>query len=238
MKKKIIVNADDFGLTVGVSEGIVEAFKNGIVTSTTLMVTQPGAKAAVELSRENPKLGIGLHMTFDKGKALTGVSTLTDENGNLKSSKSLLEPGVKEEDFYKEILAQYEEFKKLMGKEPTHVDSHHHIHSRNPEAFKATTRFCTENNMKRRSDDSFVGHFYGADISEDKLIQLIEDKIKVSNCDILEMMTHPGKSDESLEATSSYTMPREEEIRILTSTKVKNYIKDNFILVNFLEEEK
>ncbi len=236
--KKIIINADDFGLTIGVNEGIVEAFKNGVVTSTTLMVNQPYAKEAVELSKENPKLGIGLHMTFDKGKALTGVSTLTDENGNLKHSKNLLEPGVKEEDFYKEILAQYEEFKKLMGKEPTHVDSHHHIHMRNPEAFKAMKRFCTEKNIKHRDDKNLIGRFYGADVGEDMLIQLIEEKNKENNYDILEVMTHPGKNDKFLEATSSYTTPREEEIRILTSTKVKNYIKDNFILVNFVEEKK
>ena len=236
MKKKIIINADDFGLTIGVNEGIIEAFKNGVLTSTTLMVNQPYAKEAVELSKKNPKLGVGMHMTFDKGKALTGVSTLTDENGNLKNSKTLLEQGI-EEDFYKEILAQYKEFKKLMGKEPTHVDSHHHIHMNNPEAFKAMTTFCTENKLKHRGNDNLIGRFYGADVGEDMLIQLIEDKSKENN-NIIEVMTHPGRNDKFLEATSSYASLRDEETRILTSTKVKNYIKDNFILVNFLEEEK
>lgn len=238
MKTKLIINADDFGLTAGVNEGIIESFKNGVVTSTTLMVNQPNRDEAIALAKDNPKLGVGLHLTFDKGKALSGVSSLTDEHGNLKNIVKLLEQDTKEEDFYKEIITQYKEFKKLMGKEPTHIDSHHHIHIRNPKAFLAMKNFCTAKNIKYRSNENFINRFYGPAISEELFIQLIEEKKKENRHSILEIMTHPGKNDEFLEQTSSYTTKREEEIRILTDTNVKNYIRNNFISINFLGEEK
>ena len=59
--RRLIVNADDFGLSEGVDHGIVDAFSNGIVTSTSLMVRRPAARHAAELARLHTRLSVGLH---------------------------------------------------------------------------------------------------------------------------------------------------------------------------------
>ncbi|MGL5625872.1 ChbG/HpnK family deacetylase, partial [Cetobacterium sp.] len=97
MKKKLIVNADDFGLSPGVNKGIIETYLNGILSSTTLMVNQPYAEHAIELYKNYDGLGLGIHLTFDKGKALYGISSLTDSDGNFKKYPLLLKSAKKED---------------------------------------------------------------------------------------------------------------------------------------------
>lgn len=101
---RLIVNADDFGLTEGVTRGIVEAHVRGIVTSTSLMVDAAAATHAVGLSREHPGLSIGLHFVDD--------TPALDEPRHAAL----------------EFARQLHRFRELMGREPTHVDSHHHVH--------------------------------------------------------------------------------------------------------------
>ena len=67
---KLIINADDFGYSNGVNYGIIDAFKNGILTSTTCLTNMPGFNHAIQLAKENPNLGIGIHLTLTCGKPL------------------------------------------------------------------------------------------------------------------------------------------------------------------------
>ena len=66
--KELILNADDFGLTKGVNEGIVRAYREGILTSTTLMANALAFDDAVERARANPKLGVGCHLVLTGGR--------------------------------------------------------------------------------------------------------------------------------------------------------------------------
>jgi predicted glycoside hydrolase/deacetylase ChbG (UPF0249 family) len=82
--KYLIVNADDFGLTPGVCQGILKAHKEGIVTSTTILINSPHLDLALNLLTETPKLDLGLHLNITWGKPvlpLSKVKTLVDENG-------------------------------------------------------------------------------------------------------------------------------------------------------------
>src|SRR5580658_10488040 len=72
--RRLVVNADDFGLSPSVNQAVVRAYREGILTSASLMVNEPGFDEAVQLARENPKLGVGLHLTL-----LHGHSTLPPE---------------------------------------------------------------------------------------------------------------------------------------------------------------
>ncbi|HEX9046048.1 MAG TPA: ChbG/HpnK family deacetylase, partial [Verrucomicrobiae bacterium] len=67
--RRLIVNADDFGLSASVNTAVVRAHREGILTSASLMVNEPGFAEAVALARENPKLGVGLHLTLLMGHA-------------------------------------------------------------------------------------------------------------------------------------------------------------------------
>lgn len=102
----LVVNGDDFGLSTGVNAGIVEAHTNGILTSTSLMVLRPAAEEAGELAGAHPELSVGLHFEQD-------------------AQTDLDQPEQARELF----LEQLERFRKLVGRDPTHVDSHHHVHT-------------------------------------------------------------------------------------------------------------
>ena len=82
--KQLIVNADDFGLTLGVSKGIVDAHREGIVRSTTLMANGAAFGTAVSISRRTPGLGIGVHLNLTTGKPVSPARTipsLVDHDG-------------------------------------------------------------------------------------------------------------------------------------------------------------
>lgn len=225
MKKRIIINADDFGLSPGVNEGIIESYLNGILTSTTLMVNQPYANHAINLYQSNRGLGLGIHLTFDKGKSCFGISSLTDADGNLCSFSELSING-KKEDFINEIEAQLLIFKKLTGSIPTHMDSHHHIHIKVPAAFEAVKFISNKYNLKYRKHDELIGEFYENNVTLQNFYSLISNK----NSDIIEFMCHPAFVDEALLKTSSYNYKREDELKILVSKEVKEFIQKNYIL--------
>ena len=83
--KKLIVNADDFGLHPLINAGIIKGYKEGFITSTSLMPSAPCWQEAVKLAQENPQLGIGVHLTLVGGVApvlpAEKVSSLLDEQG-------------------------------------------------------------------------------------------------------------------------------------------------------------
>src|SRR5215213_5809200 len=135
-KRWLIVNADDFGLNSSTNHAIIRAHQEGILTSCSLMVNEPGFAEAVQLARENPRLGVGLHLTF-----LSGHSTLPHEkipglvNEKQEFDNSPVRVGFKyffkrelREQLRAEMLAQFQKFR-TTGLRLDHVDSHHHLHA-------------------------------------------------------------------------------------------------------------
>ena len=142
---RLIVNADDFGLCKGVNEGIIEAHKNGIVTSTTLMVTMSSVEHALELASNYPSLGIGLHLNCTLGKPLTNCKTLIKDNGEFYKPKEKPNQDLfDEEEIYLEFLAQYDEFVRVVKRKPTHIDSHLYSHQIYEKVKKAALRLAKE----------------------------------------------------------------------------------------------
>lgn len=129
---KVIINADDFGYSRGINFGIIDAYKYGILTSTTLLANMPGFEHAVSLSKENPGLGVGVHLNLTCGyPLLKGHKTIVDgETGKFKSHYFYETPDfqVDPEEVYREWDAQIQKVINA-GIEPTHLDSHHHTHS-------------------------------------------------------------------------------------------------------------
>ena len=77
MGKQLIVNADDYGRSPGVSRGILRAHREGIVTSTTVMINQPDVEAQLEEALTYPRLGIGLHLVFSAWRPLLPPMSIT-----------------------------------------------------------------------------------------------------------------------------------------------------------------
>lgn len=131
---KLIINADDFGINSNVNEAIVNCFQKNIINSTTLMANMDGFDEAVELAKLHGfETHIGLHVNLIEGKSLTDLSGtgLTDSNGffimNAIKNYRIYYSSELRLKIKNEILAQY---KKLLehGIEPTHIDSHLHVH--------------------------------------------------------------------------------------------------------------
>jgi chitin disaccharide deacetylase len=191
--RRLIVNADDLGYTEGIDRGILEAHERGIVTSASLMVDRPAAVHGAEVARRAPHLSVGLHAVLDSRGELT----------------------VPPERCEKELERQLAHFHELVGRPPTHVDSHHHVHrdSRLVDVFEAlgerhalplrdrTVRHC--------------GLFYGSKaIGVERLLELLEG---LDDGDT-ELACHPGYADG---LHSRYTQEREQEVRTLTDPRVR-----------------
>lgn len=132
--RSLVVNADDFGISEGVNKGIVEAHNRGILTSTTLMVNMPAFENAVEISKDIPTLGVGVHLNLTTGTPMlppSDIPTLVGEGGRfLRLSPVLKQLSLGRMDpkqIEAELSAQVEKALQA-GITPTHLDSHHHVH--------------------------------------------------------------------------------------------------------------
>jgi len=134
--KFLIINADDFGLHKDINAGIIKGFKEGCITSTSLMCSAPAFDDAVALAKANPALGIGIHLTLVGGVqpllARNRVSSLVDDKGFFPSDyiqfiKKFMSFGIKTNEIKDELSAQLKRGL-ATGLNITHVDSHQHLH--------------------------------------------------------------------------------------------------------------
>ncbi len=241
---KIIFNADDFGLSKATSLGIIEAHKNGVIKSTSLMCNMKDAEYAANLVRGYNNLGVGMHFVMTAGFPLcSDVPSLTDENGAFKKNDVIMNTAAIE-DIRKEFKAQFEKMLSF-GITPTHIDSHHHMHENDmvltvvkefAEKYKLPIRVFDNLNLDNLSEDNKNIHevleYYGeGNIDVKNLISILE---KYKNTEIIEIMCHPAYADQDLLKKTSYNMERTKELVTLTSEELKNYIKDNDIeLINY-----
>src|SRR5262245_36723832 len=114
----LIVNADDFGLSPGINEGVIRGHEHGIVTSASLMVRGPSAAEAAAYARRTPSLSVGLHVELQGWEY---------RDGSWQLAYQVVPPDDKEAT-RAEVQAQLDLFRTLMDREPTHLDSHQHIH--------------------------------------------------------------------------------------------------------------
>ena len=150
--KKLIVNADDFGLTKEISDVIVNIFLLGNISSTSLMVNTPGTTHAIELAKRYPKLGVGLHFNLTEGKSISGISSITNLEGmflgKLPLNLGVYSMAVKLSDIRLELISQYE-YLINSGISISHIDSHQHMHM-NPKIFKIVADFAKDQNIPVR----------------------------------------------------------------------------------------
>jgi hopanoid biosynthesis associated protein HpnK len=134
-QRRLIVNADDFGISEEVNLAIVRAHKEGILTSTSLMVTGAAFDHAVRLARENPQLDVGIHLVAVMGRSAlppSEVSSLVDSEGNFPTNpvkaglRYFFYPRARRE-LRRELAAQFRKFEST-GLPLSHVDGHLHFH--------------------------------------------------------------------------------------------------------------
>src|SRR6266487_6543297 len=216
--KYLIVNADDFGASRGINRGILEAHQRGILTSTSLLVNTAWSREAAELSRSAPEMSIGLH------------ADLRDE---LKETAA--DPGRRLRD---ELEKQFSRFEELMGRPPTHLDSHHNLH-RDPRALPAFLDLAIKHGLPLRehSPARYFSKFYGQwggqthleQISVESLARMLETEVGEG---ITELSCHPGYLDADF--SSGYSTERETELRTLCDPLIRRVLAEQSIqLINY-----
>jgi len=131
---RLIVNADDFGLSRGISDGILRAHHHGFLTSTSLMVNMPESGHALDRVSTAARLSVGIHLNICKGKPILpprNIPTLVDTGGAFHPPAMMIGKlwrwQVSARDLEREFRAQIR-WMKMRGFNPTHADSHHHMH--------------------------------------------------------------------------------------------------------------
>ena len=133
--KRLIVNADDFGLHASINQGIWQAHSRGIVTSTSLMAGGEAFPDAVRITRDCPGLGVGVHLTVVGGRPVSAahlIPSLVDDQGCFFASyphflAQYLQGNIRLDEVERELTAQIEKVLSA-GVSPTHLDSHQHLH--------------------------------------------------------------------------------------------------------------
>jgi predicted glycoside hydrolase/deacetylase ChbG (UPF0249 family) len=137
VSKKLVTNADDFGFTPDVNQGIVDAHLHGILTAATLMANGDAFDDAVQLARQTPSLDIGCHLVLIGGKSLA-----TGEPLPLTTTKLLAALALGRIDPYRELRPQVMRILEA-GIRPTHLDTHKHTHLA-PAVLQAVVRLAEE----------------------------------------------------------------------------------------------
>jgi chitin disaccharide deacetylase len=211
--RNLIVNADDLGLSAAVNDGVFAAHRDGIVTSASLMVRQGAAPAAAERARGFPELAIGLHIDLGEWNYEEGEWTLA------YSHCSSDDPVAVEA----ECRAQLERFRALLGRDPSHLDSHQHVHESEP-AKRVAEALAAELGVPLRNRAiRYEGGFYGQSgkgepfpggITPEALMKLI----RALPPGWTEIGCHPAAGPVP---TSSYDAERQVELETLCAPEVK-----------------
>jgi predicted glycoside hydrolase/deacetylase ChbG (UPF0249 family) len=215
--RELVVNADDFGLSPGVNEGIARAHLEGIVTSASLMVRQPAAEAAAELVRRLPKLGVGLHV--DLAEWTPGPSGWTQLYAFVDDQD--------ESAVAREVEQQLAIFGKLVGRPPDHLDSHQHAHRSEP-LRSILGRVAKELRVPLRFHSRFqyFGGFYGQGREGSPLPDAISPRaLQAAIAELpdgaAELCCHPAAQ---LDFQSSYGPERLQEVEALCNPTVREVL--------------
>jgi chitin disaccharide deacetylase len=216
--RRLIVNGDDFGLSLGVNRGFVKAYEQGILTSASLMVRYPAAAEAACYGREHPDLSLGLHVDL-------GEWAYRDEDWVPLYEVVSLEDGKEVAD---EVARQLATFRRLVGRNPTHIDSHQHVHLREsvrPIALKIASDLAVP--LRHCSPRiRYCGDFYGqtaegvpypSAISVNALIKILATLPP----GLTELGCHPGE-DDALD--TMYRSERLREVEALCDPRVREAV--------------
>jgi len=212
----LVVNADDLGLSAAVNDGIFAAHVEGVVTSGSLMVRQGAAPAAAGRAGEHPELAIGLHLdlgewNYEEGEWTPAYSHCDGDDPEAVAA---------------ECRAQLERFRALLGRDPTHLDSHQHVHESEPAKAVAEALAAELGVPLRNRTIRYEGGFYGQSgkgepfpegITPQRLIELI----RALPPGWTEIGCHPAAGPVP---TSSYDAERQIELETLRDPRVKDLL--------------
>ena len=244
---ELIINADDLGLTPGCNNGIISAITKGIVTDTTLMINTSYTQDAISKLKQQDINRVGLHLNLSFGDPIlpaAQVPSLVDAHGrfNRKIAKAVI--AMNPVEVKRELSAQVESFL-ATGLGLTHLDSHHHAHTY-PEIIEIAINLAQQLGVPlRQGNEAVRQRIIAAGVATTDAISLdfyeqgvnllnLKEIIRNHPQGTLEIMCHPAEPDQLLYDISSYNSWREQELAVLISPEIRDFMIENGVqLVGF-----
>lgn len=211
----LIVNADDFGQSLGVNRGVVKAHEQGIVTSASLMVRWPAASAAAAYARTRYRLSLGLHVDLGEWAYREQSWVPVYEVVRLDDHEVVQQ----------QVLCQLAAFQEMVGRNPTHIDSHQHVHRDEP-VRSILQKVADELAVPLREYTQkvrYCGAFYGqtaegAPLRRAITVEALTGLLTRLLPGVTELSCHPGEADD---LHSMYRVERAKEILVLCDPRVR-----------------
>ncbi|MBI4214907.1 ChbG/HpnK family deacetylase [archaeon] len=251
--RRLIICADDFGMTAGVNQAILATWKAGVTTDASLLVNAMAFDDAVRIAKANPGIEVGLHVNLTSYRPVlphSKVKTLCTKQG------AFVRPDLAHWDFSNfdrasereieaEVRAQYNLFVKKLGRKPSHLDSHKCEHG-DPKVLEIVKKLALENSLPVRTPIWHWQQNYTAEAelrragvrTPDALVPV--DFIEGLNVDlknfaafdkalvdgVTELIVMPGFVDEELLRSTSFAWQRARTFAILMNPDFKNKIRE------------
>ena len=246
--KRLVINADDFGLTKGVSAGIAQAMLHGVVSSTSAMACRPGTGSDLEQWGDRLAGQIGVHLQLTDGEPCADPSrirTLVNADGRFPRLRRDLKK-MKTDEIRTEWHAQMEKML-AAGLKPSHLDTHHHVHKA-PAAFEVYCEIAKTYDIPARTVSPWMTEQMRAEgitcaaycetgwhkrgLTAEGLLGALEMAFdEYGDQGAVELMCHPAFVDEELACSSNYVEEREEELRLLCSPELMKLLRESGIEV-------
>jgi chitin disaccharide deacetylase len=217
--RRLIVNADDFGRSAGVNDGIARAREEGIVTSASLMTRWPSSAAAASYIRAKPGMSLGLHIDLGEWAFRGGSWVPLHEVVDLEDGAAVRA----------EVETQIAAFRGLTGGDPSHLDSHQHVHLREPARtviLEAARRLSVP--LRHFSPAvRYCGRFYGQTSEGEPLPRNITvDNLRTILAELppgwTELGCHPALRDDF---DTMYRRERAREVSVLCDPRIREAIE-------------
>jgi predicted glycoside hydrolase/deacetylase ChbG (UPF0249 family) len=240
----LTINADDFGMTEGVSRGIRQSVSEGIVTSTSAMVCNEKFKKNIVEFADGIPGAVGIHLQLTDGRPVLPaeeIPSIVNKDGFFFQKANMLPWNMDPEEILTEWKAQMDRLRQW-GIDPSYMDTHHHVHML-AQVLPVYARLGKEMNVPVRSSGSdtinkrlkFMGvscpdftitEFFNKELTWELLAPVLKNKLAHYGKDaVIELCCHPGISSEELEQSSFYTTQREAELSFFLKEDIREKIE-------------
>lgn len=254
---KLIINADDFGLTVNVSRGILEGMMNGVITDTSAIVGTCAFYESAKMALSQGITEMGLHCLLTMGKPILPkeqLKTLVNDEGYFYTREEFLKKEVDLKEVKMELTAQVERFLST-GLKLNHIDTHHCFMNKSKEMADLFIDFAKQYDVPLRNEASRLKtkenqlYFQESKIrltdflyfnrgepyhTIENVLQFLKYALEKYQC--VEIGCHPGYSDDILRDIDILNDDREKELKVFMSKDIKMFIRENHIsLITYSE---
>lgn len=248
---KVIVNADDFGLSEQVSKGILRCMNEGIVTDTNAIVHTPAFLQCAQMAMAQGVTSMGLHCLLTMGKPILPIAqvpTLVNAEGSFYNRQEFMEKQINIQEAEAELEAQITRFLST-GLTLSHINTHHGYMHKSKEMLELFHRLALKYQVPLRNEFTRKGISNPFDdipmvdmvyFNHDKPHHTVEDILTFleeanTQYEIVEIGCHPGYSDAYLRSISPLNDDREKELQVFLDKRLQVYLQEQCTMMSYAQ---